>query len=99
MTTLRIEHPVTDFETWLRAFDSFASIRARSGVRGYAIRRPVDDPMFLVLDLEFDSAERAEAFADFLYQRVWPSEAASPAIDGTPQTRVLDVVRVTDLTG
>ncbi|HET9896029.1 MAG TPA: hypothetical protein VFQ44_13965 [Streptosporangiaceae bacterium] len=97
MTTLHIEHPVTDFETWLRAFDSFASIRARSGIRGYTIRRPVDDPKYLMLDLEFDTAERAEAFADFLHSRVWPSDIASPAIDGTPKTRVCDVVRVADL--
>jgi hypothetical protein len=99
VTTLRIEHPVRNFGQWLSAFDSFANIRARSGVRGYSIRRPVDDPDYLLLDLEFDGAEQATAFADFLRQRVWPSTITSPAIDGTPTTRILEVVRSSELTG
>jgi hypothetical protein len=27
MATLRIEHPITDFETWKAAFDRFAEAR------------------------------------------------------------------------
>ncbi len=66
MTTLRIEHAITDYQLWKKAFDGFAEARASAGVRGCAIRRPVDDPNYLMLDLEFDTARVAEAFARFL---------------------------------
>jgi hypothetical protein len=93
MTTLRIEHAIHDFGIWQKAFDSFAEARAEAGVRGFAIRQPVDDPKYLMLDLEFDAAGQAEAFAGFLHQHVWSSPASSPALAGAPQTRILDLVR------
>lgn len=93
MTTLRIEHAIHDYEIWQKAFDSFAEARANAGVRSFAIRQPVDDPKYLMLDLEFDTAGRAEAFATFLRQHVWSSPASSPALAGSPQTQILDLVR------
>src|SRR5260370_16228779 len=92
MTTLRIEHAISDFQLWKTAFDSFAQARANAGVRTFTIRQPVDDPRYLMLDLEFDSAGRAEAFAEFLQQHVWSSPTSSPGLIGTPQTRILDLV-------
>jgi len=92
MTTLRIEHPITDYQVWKTAFDGFAEARANAGVRGFMIRQPVDDPHYLMLDLEFDTADRAEAFAQFLKQHVWSSAAASPGLAGAPQTRILHLV-------
>ncbi len=44
MTTLRIEHAITDYQLWRKAFDGFAEARAQAGVRSFAIRLPVDDP-------------------------------------------------------
>jgi hypothetical protein len=93
MTTLRIEHAIHDYEIWQKAFESFAEVRANAGVRSFAIRQPVDDPQYLMLDLEFDTAGQAEAFARFLHQHVWSSPASSPALAGAPQTRILDLVR------
>lgn len=58
-----------------------------------AIRQPVDDPKYLMLDLEFDTAGRAEVFAEFLHQHVWSSPVSSPALAGAPQTRILDLAR------
>jgi hypothetical protein len=92
MTTLRIEHPISDFQLWKTAFDSFAEARANAGVHSFAIRQPVDDPRYLMLDLEFGSAGQAEAFAEFLEQHVWSSPTASPGLAGAPQTRILDLV-------
>ena len=92
MTTLRIEHPITDYPLWKKAFDGFAEIRANAGVRSTAIRLPVDDPRYLMLDLEFDSAEVAQRFAAFLTQHVWSSPESSPGLAGTPKTRILDVL-------
>jgi hypothetical protein len=93
MTTLRIEHAIQDFQLWKTAFDSFAEARAKAGVRGFAVRLPADDPKHLMLDLEFDGADEAEAFAAFLEQHVWSSPGSSPALAGVPRTRILDLVR------
>jgi hypothetical protein len=93
MATLRIEHAIHDYDGWQQAFDSFAEARTKAGVRSFAIRQPVDDPKYLMLDLEFATAGQAEAFATFLHERVWSSPASSPALAGVAQTRVLDVRR------
>ena len=92
MITLRIEHAIHDYDLWKAAFDSFTDARAKAGVRGFAIRQPVDAPKYLMLDLEFDGADRAEAFAAFLEQRVWSSPDSAPALAGVPRTRILDLV-------
>ena len=93
MATLRIEHPIHDYQVWQAAFDRFAPAREQAGVRGYVIRRPADDPNYLMLDLEFGDAEQAADFAEFLRARVWSAPDASPALAGAPVTRILDVVR------
>ncbi len=92
MTTLRIEHAIHDYGLWKAAFDSFADARAKAGVRGFAIRQPADDPKYLMLDLEFEGAGQAAAFAAFLEQRVWSSPDSAPALAGLPRTRILDLV-------
>jgi len=91
MATLRIEHAIHDYETQQKAFDSFAEARTKAGVRSFAIRQPVDDPRYLMLDMEFDTTRQAEAFAEFLHQRAWCSPASSPALAGAAQTRILDL--------
>lgn len=90
MATLRIEHAITDYPTWRTAFDRFAEARSNAGVRSYAIRQPADDPNYLMLDLEFDTTRQAEDFARFLHQHVWSTQSASPALAGTPTTRILN---------
>ena len=92
MPTLQIEHSITDFDTWKAAFDRFAEVRERSGVRRHLVRRPVDDPAYVVIDLDFSTAAEAEAFRDFLQAKVWSSAENSPALIGTPQTKILEQV-------
>lgn len=91
MTTLHIEHAITDFDTWREAFGRAAEVRARFGVRGYEIKRPVDDPSYLMIDLTFDRADAAAAFLEQLHQ-IWQTPTASPALDGAPRTRILETV-------
>lgn len=90
--TLSIEHRITDFRTWKEAFDRFAAARANGGVLGHRIRRPVGDEHYVVIELDFGSSEQAEAFRRFLYDVVWASRDASPALEGAPQARVLEPV-------
>jgi hypothetical protein len=61
MYILRIEHPVPDYAGWKKAFDSDPVGRKKSGVRRYRILRPVGNPHYVMIDLEFDSAKEAEA--------------------------------------
>jgi hypothetical protein len=93
MTTLRIEHAIHDYDVWKTAFDGFAEVRARAGVRAFTIRRPVNDPKYLMLDLEFDTTQSADAFATFLERNVWSSPTTSPGLAGVPRTRILDLLR------
>ena len=84
MTTLHIEHPITDLATWRAAFDRFADRRRQGGVSAERVQRPVDDDHYVVIDLDFPTREQAERFLGFLESTVWASRDASPALAGTP---------------
>lgn len=93
MTTLHIEHPVTDFEVWAGAFAGFEEHRRRAGVRHARVLRPVDDERYVVIDLDFDGPEQAEQFLGFLTSQVWSAPARSPGLAGMPMTRLLECVQ------
>lgn len=90
MTTLHIEHPITDYATWRAAFDSLAQVRRAAGVIGERVSRRVDDPNYIVVGLDFDSTERAASFLEFLETRVWRTTTA-PALAGRPRTAILEL--------
>ena len=89
MPTLHIEHPITDFATWRAAFDRFAEARRAAGVRGHRLQQPVDDPRYVVIDLDFDTVDQAASFLQFLQTTVWSVPANSPALAGSPQVKIL----------
>jgi hypothetical protein len=89
MPTLHIEHPITDFDTWTDAFNRFAEVRRQAGVRAHRVQRPVDDPNYVVIDLDFDTTTSAASFLRFLNTTVWASPENAPALAGTPKTRIL----------
>ena len=90
MATLHIEHAVTDFEAWNTAFGRFAEARRQSGGRQQRVQRPVGDPNYVVIDLDFDTTSEAESFLGFLQANVWSSSANAPALIGTPQAKILE---------
>lgn len=92
MTTLHIEHPITDYDTWKGAFDRFADLRREAGVHAHRIHRPVDNEHFVVIDLDFDAIDPATRFLGFLRERVWAVPESSPALAGEPQTRLLETL-------
>lgn len=92
MPTLRIEHAIVDYAMWRAAFDRFAEVRVQSGVTGQRIQRPVDDPAYVLIDLDFGTVGEAEGFLAFLREKVWSSRENSPALAGTPSTRVLETM-------
>jgi hypothetical protein len=89
--TLHIEHPITDFDTWVQAFGRFAEVRRQAGVLTQRVQRPVDDPRYVVIDLDFETVESAESFLGFLKANVWANPANAPALGGEPQTRILEL--------
>ena len=70
MITLRIEHKISNYQGWKKAFDMDPINRKKSGVKRYRIFRPVDDELFVIIDLEFDTLEEANA-TEVLLQNMW----------------------------
>jgi hypothetical protein len=91
MPTLRIEHVIRDYDLWKAAFDRDPGGRERSGVRRYRISRPIDDPNYVIIDLDFDDATAAEAFAAAMIV-VWDQRAAALVLTGGVRTRITDAV-------
>ncbi len=90
MYTLQIEHGIKDFGMWKAAFDRDPVNRKASGVLAHRISRPVDDPHYVVVELDLASREQAEALLANLQQKVWNSPAAAPALHGAPRTRIVE---------
>jgi hypothetical protein len=91
MPTLHIEHQIRDFDTWKAAFDSDPAGRQQSGVRRYRVLQSIDDPNYVVIDLDFDSSSEAEAFLAVM-RDVWRLPRAAPALIGSPQARIVEAV-------
>jgi hypothetical protein len=88
---IQLEHPVKDFDTWKAAFDRDPVRREAGGVRRYRILRPVDDPAYVAVDLEFDDRPTAATFLDSLH-RLWQSPVAQAALAGEPKARIVEAV-------
>jgi len=91
---LRIEHEVPDFAGWKRAFDSDPADRKGLGVRRYQVSRSVDDPNYVLIDLEFDSVEDAEGLLAKM-RRVWNGEGRN--VMRNPQARIVNAVETIEL--
>ncbi|TMB46359.1 MAG: hypothetical protein E6J53_05255 [Chloroflexi bacterium] len=94
MPILRIEHAVPDFAGWKRAFDSDPVDRKGSGVRRYQVSRSVEDPNYVLIDLEFDTLEDAEGLLTKM-RRVWNGEGQN--VMRNPQARIVDTVEQIEL--
>jgi hypothetical protein len=87
MHVLRVEHEVPDFEAWKQAFDSDPIGRKAGGVRRYRIQRAAEDPNYVLIDLEFDSASEADAFHGKL-RELW----GRVDVMRNPTARVVEIV-------
>jgi hypothetical protein len=94
MPILQIQHKVRDFDRWRQAFDSDPVGRERGGVRRYQILQAADDPNFVVIELEFDSQDQAEAFGDRL-RELWGRAGPELGLE-EPQARIFDSVEATE---
>ena len=85
---LRIAHSVRDYNAWKAAFDADPAGRRAGGVRRYRVLRPVEEPNFVLIDLEFDALGRAETFRAGLL-RLWGQVQGK--LIGSPESRILEV--------
>ena len=73
MCVLRIEHRITDLDTWLQDFTSRAPAREQAGVTAVQIFQSEDDPQYIVENLYFGTDDAANNFRTFLREQVWSS--------------------------
>jgi hypothetical protein len=94
MYMVRIEHPVPNYDGWKQAFDNDPVGRKKLGVRRYQILRAIDNPNYVMIDLEFDTAAQAEALLAAM-RVVWGQ------VEGTimmnPESRIVEIVETTTL--
>ncbi len=88
MSTLLIEHSISDFDTWHDAFGRFSNQRKQGGVLHERIMHAVDDPHYVFIELDFATVEAAQHFQQFLKTQVWSNPANSPALKGSPRSRI-----------
>ena len=93
MVVLQVEHPVADFDAWKLAFDQDPVNRQQSGVRRYRVLRPVNQPDFAIIELEFDGLAQAEAMRDALQDHWRTLEAA---LMHGPETRIVEIVEIVE---
>jgi len=94
VSTLQIEHRVRDYDAWKQAFDSDPVGRQAGGVRSYRISRLVDDPLHVVIELDFESISEAEAFGDRL-RAMWANVGDRLGLEG-PTARIVEHVERVD---
>ena len=94
MPILHIEHKVPNFDAWKKAFETDPVNRKKSGVRRYSILRPIDDPNYVIINLEFESLKEAEDTLTAL-RNLW--NKVEGQIMMNPQTRILDLVETTSV--
>jgi len=93
MYILRIEHPVPDFDGWKAAFDSDPVGREKAGVRRYRVLRSIDDPNYVMIDLEFDTESQAEALLAGL-RALWSRVEGTVIMN--PQARIVEAVETVE---
>jgi hypothetical protein len=92
VVTLRVDLKVRDYDMWRQAFEGDAGGRVENGARRYRIFRPIEAANEVSIDLDFDSADRAEAFLEIMRTSVWPDPDKAPAKIGAAHTRIVELV-------
>jgi hypothetical protein len=94
MFILQIEHPVPNYDAWKKAFDSDPVNRKQSGVRRYQVLRPIDNPNYAIIELEFDSINEAKGLLAAM-REVW--SRVQGTIMENPQVRIVEAVESKEL--
>lgn len=63
MATMFIRHTVSNYNTWRKAYDSFAPLQKAKGVTAAAVYQATDNPNDITVTHEFATVDAAQAFA------------------------------------
>lgn len=63
MPFILVRHTVANFATWKPAYDEHAPMRKDAGSKGGQVLRRADNPQEVVVLLEWDNLQNAQAFA------------------------------------
>lgn len=94
MTIIRIANTVRDYDAWKAMFDTDPLDRKGSGVRGYTIARATDNPDAVVIDLELETTEQAEAMLASLHE-MW--KRLGDVFVDAPTGRIFEVAEEKEL--
>jgi hypothetical protein len=94
MPTLRIEHAVPNFDGRKQALDSDPADRKDSGIRRYRVSRTVDDPNYVIIDLDFDTIADTKGLLARMEQ-VWAGPSKAFMVD--PRARVVETIETREL--
>lgn len=89
MVTVQIEHPIRDYASWRAAFDRDPAGRQSAGVLRYRVYRPIDDPKYVLVDLDFGAPEAAERFVTTM-RSIW-RQVEGTLIEG-PRARIVECI-------
>lgn len=91
MVVLQIEHYVTNYEGWKKAFDSDPIDRKKSGVKYYRIYQPFGDPNYVIIDLEFEDINHAQSTLNAL-KNLWGKVEGS--VMQNPKARIIVITEI-----
>ncbi len=63
MIRMFVRHPVADFATWKKAYDSFDKTRRAMGVAGHAVFQAAGEPNDITVWHDFETLDSAQSFA------------------------------------
>jgi quinol monooxygenase YgiN len=89
VVTVQIEHPIRDYASWRAAFDRDPAGRQAAGVLRYRVYRPIDDPQYVLVDLDFGARDAAERFVATM-RSIW-QQVEGTLIQG-PRARIVECV-------
>jgi len=61
MATMFVRHTVSNYKTWRKVYDEFASVQKAKGVTAQAVYQAADNPNDITVTHEFATVEAAQA--------------------------------------
>jgi quinol monooxygenase YgiN len=82
MVTMFVRHTVSDYNSWKRVYDEFASVRKERGVTGASVHRDPNDRNVIMVTHRFKDMNAATAFAN---SEDLKSAMADAGVSGAPE--------------
>jgi hypothetical protein len=57
-----VQHEVTDYATWRKAYDGFAPVQKKNGVVAQSVWQSIDNPNEVTVTHDFKTVEKAKAW-------------------------------------